>query len=171
MSLGLRRYYGRGHLHFITFSCYRRRPLLASPRWRELFLRTLEKVRQQLHFKVVGYVVMPEHVHLLISEPELGDPSGAVQLLKQKTSHRMSARRRRLDPRQGSLLEEARDPVWQRRFYDFNVFTVQKRAEKLRYMHNNPVKRGLVARAADWKWSSYLYYQRNHKGIVIMNQT
>src|SRR4051812_28457207 len=99
MTWRLRRYYGQGSLHFITFSCYRRRPLLAKPARRDRFLGVLEEVRQQMRFAVLGYVVMPEHVHLLISEPELGDPSGAVQLLKQRTSHDFGRARRHTDER------------------------------------------------------------------------
>jgi REP-associated tyrosine transposase len=64
MPAGLRRYYGKGELHFITFSCYRRLPLLKSARARDVFVRELAKLRGELEFRLVGYVVMPEHVHL-----------------------------------------------------------------------------------------------------------
>ena len=67
MPRDLKRYYGLGDLHFITFSCYQRLPLLASRR-RELFLRSLEAVRSKYELVVAGYVVMPEHVHLLLGE-------------------------------------------------------------------------------------------------------
>jgi putative transposase len=67
MPTNLHRYYGAGHLHFITTSCYQRRALLGTPQNRDLFLEVLERVRRH-GFVVVGYVVMPEHVHLLISE-------------------------------------------------------------------------------------------------------
>jgi putative transposase len=69
------RCYGQGYLHFITTSCYQRRPLLESASRRDLFLEVLEHVRRRCHFVVVGYVVMPEHIHLLLSEPERGNPS------------------------------------------------------------------------------------------------
>ena len=68
------RYGGAGDLHFITCSCYGRQPLLGTPRRRDLFLRVLEQVRKRYEFVVVGYVVMPEHVHLLISEPQKKNP-------------------------------------------------------------------------------------------------
>lgn len=64
MPKRLKRIYGFGHLHFITFSCYRRLPLLASSRARNVFVRVLDQVRKEYGFKLVGYVVMPEHVHL-----------------------------------------------------------------------------------------------------------
>jgi putative transposase len=79
---GLKRFYGSGDLHFITASCYRRRSLLVSARRRDLFVKVLEQVRRRYQFVVVGYVVMPEHFHLLISEPEKGNPSTVIQALK-----------------------------------------------------------------------------------------
>ena len=77
----LRRYYGAGYLHFITTSCYRRMPLLARPQCRDLLLEVLEEVHRRYRFVVVGYVVMPEHVHLLLSEPESDDPSKVMQAI------------------------------------------------------------------------------------------
>src|SRR5450755_4806690 len=76
------RYYGAGDLHFITCSCYRRQPLLGTPRRRDLFLTVLEQVRLRYQFVVVGYVVMPEHIHLLIGEPQEKNPSTVMQALK-----------------------------------------------------------------------------------------
>jgi putative transposase len=75
MKRRLERRYGLGHLHFITSSCYDRRPLLGTPRARDGFLEILSEVRDQFDFALVGYVVMPEHIHLLISEPSIGNPS------------------------------------------------------------------------------------------------
>src|SRR5215467_691423 len=82
----LKRYYGRGDLHFVTFSCYRRRPYLGTARARNRFVRILQEVRIRHKFELVGYVVMPEHVHLLIGEPAKGNPSKVLQVLKQKVS-------------------------------------------------------------------------------------
>jgi len=58
---------------------------------------------------------------------------------------------------------------WQTRFYDFNVFTEKKRIEKLRYMHRNPVKRGLVGSPEQWRWSSFRDYAYREKGLVTVN--
>jgi putative transposase len=74
MNKRLVRIYGRAHLHFITFSCYRRLPFLRTPRARNLFVQILGEVRELYKFSLVGYVVMPEHVHLLIGEPATGTP-------------------------------------------------------------------------------------------------
>jgi putative transposase len=100
------RHHGRGHLHFITFSCYRRLPLLGSIRARNLFVQILSEVRYRYGFLLVGYVVMPEHVHLLISEPSKGTPSTVVQVLKQRVSRRL---RRKCRPPSGQLQIAARD--------------------------------------------------------------
>jgi hypothetical protein len=82
MPWGLKRYYGTGSLHFITWSCFRRKPLLGNPARRDLVLTVLELMRVRYRFAVIGYVVMPEHVHLLISEPLIGDPSKIIQAVK-----------------------------------------------------------------------------------------
>lgn len=147
MPSNLHRYYGAGYLHYITTSCYQRRALLGTPQNRDLFLQVMEQVRRRYRFVVVGYVVMPNHVHLLFSEPERGDPSVVMKVLKQSFARRLLKRRRASgDPRQSWLWKNAltEGHVWQHRFYDFVVFTKKKRVEKLRYMHRNPVVRGLV---------------------------
>lgn len=70
-------------------SCYQRRPLLGSGRSRDLFLQVLEQVRRSYRFVVVGSVVMPEHIHLLLSEPERGDPSIVMQVIKQSFARKL----------------------------------------------------------------------------------
>ena len=170
MTHRLRRYYGGGHLHFITCSCYRRLALLGNARHRDSFLRILEEVRRRYRFVVVGYVIMPEHFHLLISEPEEGNPSKVMQVLKQRVSRRLLAARRK--PRgQASLYATALEAehFWQRRFYDFNLWSARKQAEKLRYMHRNPVRRGLVGAPELWAWSSYRWYALAEEGTVKLN--
>ena len=171
MPSGLHRTYGARHLHFITSSCYRRLPLLDSPQARDRFLSILEQARQCYRFVVVGYVVMPEHFHLLISEPEVGTPSTVMQVLKQRSAQALLPKRKRRDPRQRNLFvnHEEHRTFWQARFYDFNVWTSKKRVEKLRYMHRNPVKRGLVESPEQWRWSSYRFYLLGEAGPVAVN--
>jgi len=134
-------------------------------------LHILEQTRQRFRLVVVGYVVMPEHVHLLITEPEVGTPSTVMQVLKQRTARELLPRKKRRDPRQRELFgEETRRAFWQARFYDFNVWTAKKRVEKLRYMHRNPVKRGLVQSPEQWRWSSYRFYLLGEAGPVRINE-
>jgi REP-associated tyrosine transposase len=136
-----------------------------------LFLQVLEAVRRRYDFVVVGYVVMPEHIHLLISEPEKGDPSKVMQAIKQGFARRVlrQLRRRRVAAQQ-ELFSASSEHVWQHRFYNFNVLSARKRIEKLRYMHRNPVQRGLVQEPEQWRWSTFRSYAYEEVGAVRLNQ-
>ncbi len=143
------RYQQTGDFHFLTFSCYRRRPYLSTVASMELFEDSLERVRLRYLFIVAGYVVMPEHVHLLVNEPRRALLSRAVQALKLSVSMRSHER-----------------PFWQAHYYDFNVTSHAKFLEKLRYIHRNPATRGLVAKPENWRWSSFRHYQTGMRGPV-----
>src|SRR5664279_3828287 len=93
MTRGLERWYGGHDLHFITCSCYQHRPELSCGERRNLFLRVLERARQKYRFVVVGYVAMPEHFHLLITEPEVGNPS-VVMESGERAIHKVASPRR-----------------------------------------------------------------------------
>jgi putative transposase len=95
---------------------------------------------------------MPEHVHLLLSEPERKKLSLVIQMLKQITSRKLRV------PDQPRF--------WQARYYDFPVWSEGKRIEKLRYIHGNPVRRDLVQRPEEWKWSSFRHYATGMEGVV-----
>lgn len=152
MPKGLIRYQKSRCFHFITFSCCRRQPLLDNPTACSTFESELDSARRRFRLFVIGYVVMPEHVHLLLTEPGTKTLAIAIQVLKQKTSRRLKSP------------GEAR--FWQPRYYDFNVWSEEKPSQKLRYMHRNPVRRGLVARPEDWPWSSYQHYLTGEEGAV-----
>jgi REP-associated tyrosine transposase len=170
MPKNLKRYYGRGDLHFVTFSCYRRLPLLKSAGARHAVVRALEEVREKYNFLLVGYVVMPEHVHLLIGEPSCGTPSTALHGLKLRASKRLRGTERKRSPAQRASLSggsaAALPQFWERRFHDFNVWSAAKRREKLEYMHRNPVARELVTDPADWLWSSYSSYSGSGTPLI-----
>jgi putative transposase len=150
MPWGLKRYQQTRQLHFVTFSCYHRASLLADPRRRDLFVEILEQVRHWYGFYLLGYVVMPEHVHLLLSEPERENLALVLQMLKQMVSRRAHAGCR----------------FWQQRYYDFNVWSEKKLVEKLRYLHRNPVQQGLVSRPEEWRWSSFRHYATGEDSVV-----
>jgi putative transposase len=182
----LKRFYGAGDLHFITCSCYKRQPVLGTASRRDLFLTVLERVRRRYRLVVIGYVVMPEHFHLLITEPQVGDPSVVMQALKLGFARRVLAEMARTQvsksarpgaPARTQVSKGARpgapgsspSHVWAARFYDFNVYTERKRIEKLRYIHRNPVERGLVAEPDQWLWSSFRSYMYGEVGPVRVN--
>lgn len=162
MPTGLQRYYGKGDLHFVTFSCYQRLPLFKTKTAMALFVAELARVRSEYHFRLVGYVLMPNHVHLLMSEPAKGSVSTVLQVLKQRVARGMN--------HGGGLPcpESAEEPhsFWQPRFYDFNVYSRGKVIEKLHYMHANPVKNGLVKHPRDWAWSSWSFCYGVRGGFV-----
>jgi putative transposase len=128
---------------------------------------------QQVAVGIIGQAAATGHFHLLISEPEKGNPSVVMQVLKQRFARQvLSAWRARTPEAQGWLWDQTWEEahVWQRRFYDFVVWSERKRTEKLRYMHCNPVKRGLVLEPGQWAWSSFHYYAYREVGRVLVNQ-
>jgi putative transposase len=153
MVEGLERRHTEGDLHFVTFGCYHRLGHLSTPEVRDLFEEALGRMSRCYGFDVVGYVVMTEHVRLLVSEPAKGKLAVGLQALKLSVAKRAGQR-----------------PFWQARYYDFNVFAASKRFEKLHYMHANPVKRGLVVSPEDWVWSSSRYYLTGEQGRVKITQ-
>jgi putative transposase len=170
MPKGLKRYYGLGHLHFLTFSCYRRLPLLGIDNARNVFVQALAVMRERYGFLLVGYVVMPEHVHLLMSEPAKGTPSTVLQVLKQRVSRDLRKEARHNSPGRLSPVfaagENGLPRFWQPRFHDFNVHSAKKRREKLDYMHANPVKRNLAKHPSAWLWSSASFYASGIPGMI-----
>jgi putative transposase len=174
MPWGLRRYQKSGALHFITFSCYRRHPLLRSHLAADLFEQALEQARLKYNFYVLAYVVMPEHVHLLVTEPEHATLATAIKAIKQSVARRVlkvgnaSRSSQQKDPLNQNRVEwgTRSDHFWQARYYNFNVTSSEKRIEKIRYIHHNPVKRGLVELPEQWTWSSYRHYAKGELGTV-----
>lgn len=152
MPWGLKHFQQSGRLHFLSFSCYRRRANFSTPHSRACFESSFERVRQSYGLCVYGYVVMPEHVHLLVNEPERGHLAQVLQSLKQSVARTLALR--------------AADSFWQARYYDFNVWSEHKFVEKLRYIHRNPITRGLVKRPEDWPWSSFRHYLTGTAGTV-----
>ena len=141
---------GAPHLEFEMWVVgYRRLPYLGSPAMRELFEESLEKMRVKYDFCINAYVIMPEHVHLLVSEPKRAILAKAIQALKISVS-----------------VQQREQPFWQARYYDFNVYTTHKFREKVRYVHRNPVIRGLVEQPEHWAWSSFLHYSKGVPGTV-----
>jgi putative transposase len=152
MPWGLKRFQQARDVHFLTFSCYRRRANLDNDSARAEFLSALERVRQNYGLCVYAYVIMPEHVHLLINEPQHNALAQAIKSLKQGVARRLALR--------------AEYPFWQARYYDFNVWSEIKFVEKIRYIHRNPVHRGLAAKPEDWPWSSFRHYATGEVGVV-----
>jgi putative transposase len=153
MPWGLRRYQRTGDLHFVTFSCYRRQPKLGNPSTRTRFEWSLEETRARYLFHLLGYVVMPEHAHLLLTEPKevqlaTGDPSmQAVGI-----------------PAPGHTRILLAEPLLR-----LQRLHRSETIEKLRYMHRNPVNLRLVMSPEQWPWSSFRQYAKGIDGIVTVS--
>jgi putative transposase len=138
-------------------------------------------MRRRFSMRICGYVVMPEHVHLLVSEPDQKTLADAMHYLKLSFAKRLKAHSKTRHPTVPQVhdrsvvvnlgspdtrLENNTTPFWQPRYYDRNVRDEKEFAVKLRYLHRNPVKRGLVEDPADWKWSSFRHYALRETGPV-----
>ena len=151
MPSGLKRFQKAESLHFITFSCFHRLPLLDAPGAKETFEAVLEQIRARHQARVYAYVLMPEHVHLLVNEPPQILLAQLLKAVKQMASRK---------------LRGPREKFWQERYYDSNVRGEKACSEVIRYIHRNPVKRGLVAKPEDWPWSSFRHYATGLDGTV-----
>ena len=198
MPWGLKRFQQTGRSHFVTFSCYHRQPFFTSDSAKRTFEIALERVRRIYELRLYAYVVMPEHVHLLVSEPAVETLAVAIKSLKQGVSRQLLGSTRfvlhqgKKDYQEKKDCQEKKEETgaplkpgfglsggvpemtgaplkpsfglsgdfpehhfWQKRYYDFNVRNYPHFVEKLRYIHRNPVTRGLCERPEDWKWSSF----------------
>ena len=177
----VRHFHEVGHLHELTFSCYRRMPLLTNDVWREKLARCVEAAGEEWAMQLVGFVFMPEHVHLLVY-PTAVNPfiSRYLARIKQPFSKQIKDILVGQHSRLLSKLTVQERPgkkcfrFWQEGpGFDRNLFSPDAISSALEYIHNNPVGRGLCRRAVDWKWSSARYYlgvpprQQNPKLPVI----
>ena len=151
MPSGLKRFQQAEALHFVTFSCFHRLPLLEAPSARETVEAVLEQTRARHQARVYAYVLMPEHVHLLVNEPPRILLAQFLKVVKQMTSRKLKA---------------GRESFWQDRYCDSNVHGEKTRSEVIRYIHRNPVARGLVESPEDWPWSSFRHYATGVRGTV-----
>lgn len=162
-----------GDCHELTFSCYHRMPLLISDDWRNKLCIAIDRALDRYDFRLVAFVLMPEHVHLLvyptISEPRIDQLLFAI---KRPYSYRI---KQILKERKNPLLEKLtiQERPGKKTFrywqegpgYDRNFSGEQATLNAINYIHENPVRRQLAPRARDWKWSSARWYESNGQEI------
>jgi putative transposase len=146
------------HAHFVTFSCYRRRRLLDHDRVKRVVLGVLTSQLTEQDGRCVGFVVMPDHVHAIVWFPEPDQVSHFVKQWKQRSAVNIKRLVTTFLVRYAETFELT-EPIWQAGSYDFNLFTEETTEEKLAYMHQNPVRAGLVSKPCDWPWSSARHYE------------
>ena len=151
MPYGLKRFQQAESLHFITFSCFHRLPCLAAPAAKEIVEAVLEEARARHQVRVYAYGIMPEHVHVLVNEPPRIVLGQFLKVWKQATSRQ---------------LKGEREQFRQDRYYDGNVRGPDEVSEVIRYIHRNPVKRGLVGKPQGLPWSSFSHYLTGVRGTL-----
>jgi REP element-mobilizing transposase RayT len=137
--------------------------LLTTDASRRIFESALERVRRSFRLQVYGYAVMPEHVHLLLSEPQRDTSSDRTAPLKPKDG--LNGPPVLSETKQATLADALKslkqgvsrrligdaEHFWQKRYYDLNIRNYPQFVEKLRYIHRNPVRAGLCERPEDWE--------------------
>jgi putative transposase len=154
-----------GHAHELTFSCFRRHKFLQSDRTCSWLAESLQNACRHWQVDLWAYVFMPEHVHLLVHPREviydIADVRKAIKApVAEKALAYLESHRPewipRVTRRRGKSVERL---FWQSGGgYDRNVDEPRTLWKMIEYIHLNPVRRGLVERAEDWKWSSAGYY-------------
>lgn len=170
-----RRFEHPGHARFLTFSCYQRLALFGNDAIKDAFVDALGAARNRFGFKLGAYVVMPEHVHLLIL-PDLtvADVTAILKSLKTGFAKQVIGRWRSLDPPApilSRLEHNGRNRFWQRGGgYDRNIFSREELNEKIKYINENPQRRGLVDRPELWRWSSAGWWLGEPKQALEMDR-
>lgn len=164
---------GLGDARFLTFSCRGRARLLAEAAVADAFVRQLGWARDRLGFGLVGYVVMPEHAHLLIVPGAGRRVAEVLAAIKRPFAQRVIGAWRAVGDARLAQVEGAggRAMFWERGGgYDRNVRSERELREKLRYIHENPVRRGLVDRAERWRWSSAAFWSGCEGALLRCDQ-
>jgi len=180
----LRRYDQQGDVHFWTISCQRRLTFFHDDSVKQVVIDGLRVLQQRFGVCLIGYVVMLEHVHVILYPRVRGNDlsipiSSLLHAFKKHVGFHGKQRLREVWRAQGSLWSDPlntwatgkknEQSIWTVRGYDFNVREQRTLIEKLDYCHKNPVTRGLVDRAEDWPWSSYRYYELGDESLLKMD--
>jgi len=171
-----RAYNDPGHAHELTFSCFRKFRFLSKERTCEWLADAIEAAREELQFNLWAFVVMPDHVHLIVHPREYPyDTSEWIKAVKAPVGRKGVEYLRahapawlpRIQVRKGTKLIYR---FWQAgRGHDRNIDTARTLQYMLDYVHLNPVKAGLVQRPADWKWSSAGWYEGAPTNRLILD--
>ena len=169
------RYSIPGHAHELTFSCFRGQPFLSFDRTMQYLAETIIRAKLKHEFDLWAYVFMPEHVHLLIwPRNEIYSISETLLSIKQSVSRKAMLYLRKNDARKLKFMatgqRHTRYRFWQDGGgYDRNITSRKTLLSSVDYIHNNPVRRGLVSRPEDWRWSSVREWCGSGTSIIPLN--
>ncbi|MFH1236133.1 MAG: transposase [Parcubacteria group bacterium] len=183
--------------HFVTTKTFRNKLIFRDAKCCEIVLGDIGFYRKKLGFKLLGYCVMPDYLHMIVwwdvdEKPEL-TISKVVQLIKSHSAKEIASylktgrRKPSLSPysraqsegsglpmgyvwkNKGSVHTPSEYQIWQSSFYDFNIYSEEKLLQKLNYLHWNPVRAGLCEKPEDWPWSSYRFYEFRKQGTLSVD--
>ena len=159
-----------GEFHFVTFSTYQRRQFLAPERARSIVLEVLRTCLETHAAYCYGFVVMPNHVHAILSVAHEATITSFLHAWKKTSSYRIKRFYAQELTKYHELCPE-NCPIWQAKFYDFNLESDKKFLEKLEYMYANPVAAGLALTILDWTWSSARFHELGEDVGVKITQS
>ncbi|MBB01362.1 MAG: hypothetical protein CMJ47_01825 [Planctomyces sp.] len=167
MSNSRRNFEEQDYVHFVTFSCYKRRRLMSHERICKVVLETLSQKLTSYGANCSGFVLMPNHLHCLLQLHGACSLAEFLQRWKQESALRANQAILKFLPDYAEAVNNE-DSFWQSGYYDFPIESEEKLEEKLAYIHNNPVRAELVSQPVDWKWSSARWYsERRSVGVPI----
>ena len=137
-----RRFDNHGFPSLITTNIESRRPVFAATETVKLLLQVTAEVRSEARFQLLAFVVMPDHIHLVLATPPNLTPGRVMGLMKGRFSNRYN----RATGRRGSL--------WQSRYHERALRSERELIAAIEYVHNNPVKAGITSQAESFPWSS-----------------
>ncbi|MEO7453511.1 MAG: transposase, partial [Fimbriimonadales bacterium] len=163
-----------GDAHDLTFSCYERLPLLTSDHAKAVFLSSLDKARKKYDFDIWAYVIMPEHVHLLIHfRKPIYSIEEVRKSIRQRTAKTLLTLIRAQSPALAGKLGVLTDKYrfWQKgKGFDRNLFSTKAIHAAINYLHANPVRRGLCENDLDYPWSSARFYAEVGEVLFSVNR-
>jgi putative transposase len=176
--MGLPRFHIEGHIYYITTVVYNRLPIFTRPAFIVPLIDSLNFYRHKQEFRLLGYVIMPDHVHLVIWPFGASTVSDMMRDYKEFTSKRI-IRQAEVEGNEawatafrlaGSETGRGQNKVWQDSYWDENIYTERFLRQKLNYVHRNPLRAGLVKQPADYLYSSYRNYEFGEEWLIEIDR-
>jgi len=171
------RFEGLRHARYLTFSCYKRSRLFKDSYLCSLFIQHLQRARERHSFHLWAFVIMPNHIHLLIRPQEDSTVSTILQAIKRPFSYQALEFIRTKCPIIMANLMCSESSIkriyrfWQHGGgYDRNIFKINALKETINYIHNNPVRAGLVKEPTEWCWSSARFWIQGNPEPLTMDE-
>ena len=176
--MNLPRFHIEGHIYYVTTVIYGRLPIFTRPSFIIPLIDSLNFYRYQQEFRLLGYVIMPDHLHLVIWPFGQATVSDIMRDYKTLTSKRI-IRQAKVENIQdwviafeqaGQETQRSDNKVWQDSFWDENIYTERFLRQKLNYIHRNPVRAGLVEHPGDYPYSSYRNYEFGEEWLIEIDR-